>query len=334
MVLLKKQSPWWGHLLRVGLGVLAIYLLIHFNALNPRLLKWAMTSHPLPYLEAFLLYIVVMETLAFLRWYWLLRAARVNVSAGYVFRLHLIGLFFSGFLPGGTGGDLVKGVFILHGRSKAEGAAAIGSMVVDRAAGTLGLLWFGTLTNLWNHELWETSPVLGAQAFTFVGASLASLILVLAYLSPWRPRRLSPEAPVESQAGFWKGLRATLAAFRDSPGLFAGVVGLSMGVHLFIVVVYALCARMLDISLPFMRHAYVVPTLTMLNGIPLSPAGLGFGEAGGKLLYKAVGMTHGHAEIPALFHSIVLLTALVCSPAYFFARWNNEKRARKEAAKG
>ena len=324
----RRFPPWLGNTARVLLGVLAIYLLIRTGALNPRLLKKAMTAHPIYYGGAFLLYLLVLEGLAYLRWYWLLRAAKVNISAGYVLRLHLMGLFFSGFLPGGTGGDLVKGVFIMHGRSKAEGAAAIGSMVVDRVAGTLGLLWFGTLNNLWNHALWETSPVLGAQALTFMGASLASLILVVTYLSPWRSRKaVAEELAVASDphVSFWKGLRASLVVFRDSPGLFLGAIALSIGVHFCIVAVYALCAQMLDVNLSFARHAYVVPTLTMLNGIPLSPAGLGFGEAGGKLLYKAVGMTQGRAEIPALFHGIVLLTALVCAPAYFFSRWNEKK---------
>jgi uncharacterized membrane protein YbhN (UPF0104 family) len=187
------------------------------------------------------------------------------------------------------------------------------------------------LTNILNRDLWETSPVLGAQALTFLGASLASLILVLAYLSPWRFRKCETDAVLDPKTtGFWKGLRASMGVFRDSPGLFLGAIVLSMLVHLCVVGVYALCALMLEVHLPFLRHAYVVPTLTMLNGIPLSPAGLGFGEAGGKLLYKVVGLAHGRAEIPALFHTIVLLTALVCSPAYFFARRNFGKKKPEE----
>lgn len=93
-----------------------------------------------------------------------------------------------------------------------------------------------------------------------------------------------------------------------------------MAVHFCLIITYALCARALDVSLPFRLHAYVGPVLTFVNGIPISPAGLGVGEAAGRILYKAVGATHGQAEIPALVHTLGLLTALLCAPAYFFRR--------------
>ena len=337
----KRSSPWLGNTLRISLGVLAIYLLVHSGALNPHLLKQAMVRHPLWYVEAFLLYSVILEGIAYLRWYWLLRAAKVNVSAGFVLRLHLIGLFFSGILPGGTGGDFVKGFYLLRGRDKAEGAAAIGTMVVDRVAGTLGLIWLGTLTNIWNYKLWEDSPILGAQAFVFLGASVATLILIFTYLAPWKSRKSIDSLTMESnpEHGFWKGLWISLAAFRSSPWVFMGVILLAMCVHLSIVGVYALCAEMLEVDLPFKIHAYVVPALTLINGIPISPAGLGFGEQGGKVLYnvidKARGMaTHGHTEIPALFHSIVLLTSLLCAPAYFFMKVKKENETNVDVKPG
>jgi hypothetical protein len=102
--------------------------------------------------------------------------------------------------------------------------------------------------------------------------------------------------------------------------VFLGAVGLSVLVHFSLVLVYALCAGALEVSLPFRLHAYVAPMLTFVNGIPVSPAGLGVGEAAGVVLYTAAGAAHGQAEIPALVHTIALLVALICAPAYLLRK--------------
>jgi hypothetical protein len=102
--------------------------------------------------------------------------------------------------------------------------------------------------------------------------------------------------------------------------VFLGAIGISLIVHFILVVAYALCAAALDVNLPFRLHAYVAPTLTFANGMPISPAGLGVGEAAGMVLYKAVGATHGFAEIPALVHTIGLIVAVLFAPAYLLRK--------------
>lgn len=311
------SRPWLGHILRVGIGILAIYFLIRTGALKPALLGQAMSRHPFLYGSAFILYALILEFIAYFRWLWLLRQANVSITKLEVFRLHLIGIFFSGFLPGGTGGDFVKGYYLIRGRSSSEGAAAIGTLLVDRFAGMAGLFLLSAMSNLWHVELWETSPVLAGQAFFIVGTAGIMVVLIALYLLPFRPAWLMPSAETGGRMGFLKHLFEALLAFRGSPRVLMGAIALSMLVHFCLVGVYALCARSLEVTLPFSTHIYVVPSLTLLNGIPMSPAGLGFGEAGGALLYKAVGVASGRAEIPALVHTIVLLTALLFAPAYF-----------------
>ena len=314
------DRPWLGHTLRIGIGIFAIYFLIRTGALKPALLGKAMSRHPLQYGSAFILYALVLEFIAYFRWLWLLRQAKVSITKLEVFRLHLIGIFFSGFLPGGTGGDFVKGFYLMRGRSSSEGAAAIGTLLVDRFAGTAGLFLLSALSNLWQQDLWKSSPLLAGQAFFVLGVSGAIVVLIGLYLSPIRPKWLEPSAEPGGRVGFLKHLFAVLVAFRGSPRVLLGAIALSMLVHFCLVGVYALCAHSLGVYLPFSLHVYVAPSLTLLNGIPLSPAGLGFGEAGGALLYKAVGVSLGRAEIPALVHSIVLLTSLLFAPAYFLQK--------------
>ena len=309
-----------GHVARIGFGLLAVYLLIRTGALKPQLLGQAIHRHPAVYALAALLYLIVLQALACGRWYWLLRSSGVNIRLRETVRLHLVGLFFSGFLPGGTGGDLVKGYSLLKGRPKAEGAAALGTLVVDRIVGLFGLVGVAALATALNIRLWKDSPLLTAQSAIILAIAGGAVMVTAAYLSPWS---LPWKLPAKAQ-GFWSQLASALTAFRKAPGVFLGTIALSMAVHFCLICIFALCARSLDVGLPFRTHAYVAPVLTFVNGIPVSPAGLGIGEAAGMVVYKAVGATHGQAEIPALVHTLGLLTALLSAPAYFLG-----KRARR-----
>jgi len=326
MNFLRSIPPWLGHSIRIGLGIAVIYGLIRTGALNPDLLWEAVKHHPMDYGLAFFLYLGILEALAYLRWLWLLRVARVSISAWEVLRLHLIGLFFSGFLPGGTGGDLVKGYFLLRGRSKKEGAAALGTMVVDRITGTFGLILLGAITNFMNISMWRDSRVLATQTIFVLSLAAVTVLLIGLFLSLWRPPQEGAHVLDETKPvlGFLKEFLTDVVAFRDAPKVFMGAIGISMLVQVCLVGVYALCAQALDVSLPFKLHAYVVPTLTLLNGIPISIAGLGIGEEGGKFLYHALGVVHRGSDIPALVHSIVFLTTFVCAPVYLFSRWNEK----------
>jgi uncharacterized membrane protein YbhN (UPF0104 family) len=206
----------------------------------------------------------------------------------------------------------------MKGRTQSEGAAALGTLVVDRIVGLFGLVGVAALATLLNIDVWRASPLLGAQSSFILFVAAGAVVLTLGYLSPWNPFAFLAKAPRGKKKGFIAELTGALTAFRKSPGVFLGAIGLSMGVHFCLIAAYALCARALDVGLPFRLHAYVGPVLTFVNGIPISPAGLGVGEAAGRVLYKLVGATHGQAEIPALVHTLGLLTALISAPAYFF----------------
>jgi uncharacterized protein (TIRG00374 family) len=317
-----KLPPWLAHALRFGFAALVVWLLVHAGALNPSLLAAAVAKHPFLCSLAFLIYLVPIQLFAWLRWYWLLRAAKVPLTAAASFRLHLVGLFFNGFLPGGTGGDLAKGWYLLKGRPRAESAAALGTMVADRVTGLFGLIGLAAAANLVNMGAWDSSPILTAQAVFILSLAGAILLLTLAFLAPWKISLRSRDAVTKDgePRGFLAEFALALAAFRKYPGAFLGAIGLSVAVHLCLIVVYALCAAALDSSLPFRLHAYVAPTLTLANGIPVSPAGLGVGEAAGMVLYKAVGATHGFAEIPALVHAVSIAVALLAAPAYLLRK--------------
>jgi uncharacterized membrane protein YbhN (UPF0104 family) len=69
-----------------------------------------------------------------------------------------------------------------------------------------------------------------------------------------------------------------------------------------------------------MVHGFVVPTLTMINGIPISPSGVGVGEVAGEMIYKLLGVGDAGSEILALVHICVITMSLLGAPFFFFYR--------------
>ncbi len=325
-----KMRSWVSNAARIGIGIFVVWALVRTGALKPELLGDAITGHPFLYATAFFVYLVPLQILACGRWYWLLRSAKVSITLKETARLHFTGLFFSGFLPGGMGGDLVKGWYLVRGRDRIEGAAALGTLVVDRIIGLFGLIGLAALTTLFNAGVWKASPVLATQSTVILAAAGGMLAMTFAYLSPWKPRWLPEPAREGNARGFLMELAAALTAFRSAPRVFVGGILISMMVHFCLVTVYALCGGALEVPLSFRLHAYVAPVLTFVNGIPISPGGLGVGEAAGMVLYDLAGAPHSQAEIPALVRTIVLMTALLSAPAYLFIK--QQRTGRSENA--
>ena len=77
--------------------------------------------------------------------------------------LIMIGLFFSLFIPGGTGGDIVKGYYLLKEAPVGRKTSAALSIVMDRLLGLLGIaILAGTVTAYrWK---WLTSDPVTAKS--------------------------------------------------------------------------------------------------------------------------------------------------------------------------
>ncbi|HKU43881.1 MAG TPA: lysylphosphatidylglycerol synthase transmembrane domain-containing protein [Polyangiales bacterium] len=95
-------------------------------------------------------------TLGALRWWLLFRAFRAPHPPGFVqlWRYYLVGFFYNTLLPGGVGGDLVRG--LASRAAFGSATAGIATVLVDRALGLCGLLAVVSVVSL-VHPL----PILG-----------------------------------------------------------------------------------------------------------------------------------------------------------------------------
>src|SRR5207253_1892075 len=82
---------------------------------------------------------VLVEVFAAFRWQILLRVQKIRLSFPRVAGLFFIGMFYNQFLPGGTGGDIIKSYLLLK-ETPDKKAGALLAVVFDRLIGLVALV--------------------------------------------------------------------------------------------------------------------------------------------------------------------------------------------------
>src|SRR5213596_4041773 len=108
---------------------------------------------------------VLVEIAAAFRWHVLLKVQKIQLSVPRLIGLFLIGMFYNQFLPGGTGGDIIKSYLLLK-ETPDHKAGALLAVVFDRLIGLVALVTITvTLVTLRFDLLWRT-PVTVESGFT------------------------------------------------------------------------------------------------------------------------------------------------------------------------
>ncbi len=165
-----------------------------------------------------------------------------------------------------------------------------------------------------------THPSLSWNSWFYLGTFTSAVFIIGFFFTPYAPPLLNHPG-IEKLPGktALKGLCDAVQVYRSYPVTLLTAYLLTLFIHGSILLIFILCAMSLEVNLPLTQHGFVVPLLTMINGLPISPAGIGVGEAAAEFLYGLMGTDKG-GEILALYHIFVLITAFIGAPFYFFYR--------------
>src|SRR6184192_4890755 len=166
---------------------------------------------------------ILVEVFAAFRWQILLRVQKIRLSFPRVAGLFFIGLFYNQFLPGGTGGDIIKSYYLLQ-ETPDRKAGALLAVVFDRFIGLVALVAItATLITLrydflsqkpeTRNLLWLLLFLLGASVAFLLATFIISGFKLLHSLParfPGRDRLIEISAAYHLYAHHW---RATLVAF-------------------------------------------------------------------------------------------------------------------------
>jgi glycosyltransferase 2 family protein len=230
-------------------------------------------------------------------------------------RLTLMGIFFNVCLPGSTGGDVIKIYYATrdnHGR-RTEVATI---MLLDRAIGMFALMIWPLLVAPLFPQLLRSLPILrfllwaaaAVSCVMFVGMLVGSMERVRhSRFVAWTFRKL----PLGSYA---ERVFDTIHAYRHNLTTLLAAVGLSLLAHTMTIGGTLLAAQAMNPSGFVWQMSLLIPLGFLANSLPLTPGGLGVGEAAFDRLFSMAGLTGG-AEALLGWRILMVIMGL---PGLFF----------------
>ena len=252
---------------------------------------------------------LVVEIAAAFRWHVLLRVQKIHLTLPRLTGLFLIGMFYNQFLPGGTGGDIMKSYYLLK-ETPDKKAGALLAVVFDRFIGLVALVAItATLICLrynflsqkpeTRNLLWLLLFLLGTSVAFLLSTFVISGFKLLHSLParfPGRDRLIEISAAYHLYAHHW---RATLVAF-----------GVSLVAHLATFATFLCAAYALGATVPVVNFFAVMPVERTISALPISFAGIGLRE---KVLQIMLNGLCGVPEATAiLIGSLSFLIILFC----------------------
>jgi glycosyltransferase 2 family protein len=252
---------------------------------------------------------IVVEAAAAFRWHVLLKVQKIHLTLPRLSGLFLIGMFYNQFLPGGTGGDIMKSYYLLK-ETPDQKAGALLAVVFDRFIGLVALVAitatliglrydFLAQTTETRNLLWLLLFLLGTSILTLLGTFVISgfnLFHALPEKFPGRDKLIEISAAYHLYAHHW---RATLVAF-----------GASIVAHLATFATFLCAAYALGAAVPLVDFFAIMPIERTISALPISFAGIGVRE---KILQIMLSDLCGVPEATAiLIGSLSFLIILVC----------------------
>jgi len=237
----------------------------------------------------FFVFVVIINS----RWWFLMRANGLGVRFMEAQKFGWIGLFFSNVLPGATGGDVVKAVYIAR-RCSGDKVRAVVSIVVDRIIGVLSLLVVGSLASL---LAMDRFPIF-ATSMWLTGLGTFGFCFLL--ISPTLRRLLRFDALVarlpDKISNVVTELDGAVLHYRDHLlGIGGWILASPVIYSLFVGSMFCM-DRALGVGLGIADYFFIVPVAAVIQGIPIAPAGWGIGEAA----YGALIGKFGAATLPGI----------------------------------
>ena len=239
--------------------------------------------------------------LTLMRWYLLVRAQDLPFKVSDALRLGMVGIYFSAFLPGSVGGDVIRAAFLAR-EQKDRRTVAVATVLMDRAISLWGLIWFVALlgSGFWAAGMLEGSAEGPAKfivkSAVIIVAVTGAIWVGLGFLPPRRAEifagRLSRVPKIGgSLAELWRAVWM----YRLRPKSIALTMVLSWVGHVgFVTSFYCFSLTLWDGSpdnpIPSLtQHFLIVPIGLVIAATPLFPGGIGIGELGYGGLYKLFG---------------------------------------------
>ena len=233
-------------------------------------------------------YLVPLFALVFLslflcseRWRMLMNSQGIAMRTLPTFKLALIGGFFNFVMPGGVGGDLIKGFYITQEFPTAKLKSGL-TVLIDRVIGLFSMVVLAMFFMLINPELLEKSHELKLILLALFGVFAAFMVLTCMVFVPffhnlkvirWGLSLFKEDHPLQK-------IYHSFMDYRHSGKTVLISILFSLVAQFVSILFFVYAAQILGFfDIPASAILFVVPVAFIVQSLPISPAGIGIGQA-------------------------------------------------------
>lgn len=280
----KNLKKWIIQILKVAFSAGIIFWLVTSGKLNFEALRNVFTWQVGPWA---IMLVLMNLALASERWRYLLKTQSVNTSPWVIFKLSLIGGFFNFAMPGGVGGDVVKAYYFTKD-TLAPRVVAVTSVLFDRVLGVYSMVIMALLVMIYDYNHVQSIDSLHSL-FIFISVVFALLSVGFAlvfsksiYEKAWL-KNLLLKLPFSAKT---MKLYESLHLYGKKPKTFVFSILLSLVAQTCSILFLALVGSTTGTVVPLQTYFMVAPLGFMVTAIPISPAGVGIGQAAFYVLFN------------------------------------------------
>jgi uncharacterized protein (TIRG00374 family) len=279
-------------LLRLALAAVILTYLYRSGVINLRPLAKLLPAWPITIAAVAILLLDVF--LMAIRTSWMVRPVGLHLAVKKSFQLNLVASFFTNVVPGAAGGDIARLYYTGKGNrgNRVEVATVV---LLDRGMGLFSMLMLPLVFAPFFSGMLQQLPVLRNLLLldALAAASILIPFLLCVYNGPIRGL-LSRIFLRWNRWGNVAGrLLASIGAFKGHRDALLRSLGIAMVANLSVIAVMALAFVALNPAWLSMKMILVVPMGEIANCLPLTPGGLGVGEAAFHSLFEMSGLQGG-----------------------------------------
>jgi glycosyltransferase 2 family protein len=235
------------------------------------------------------------------RWHELLKALDIHIGIGRAFELNMVGCFYNSFMPGSTGGDLLKAYYA--SKQTPHRMRAVISVIVDRAVGLVALIMIGGVMASLQWEIPACKKVA-------IGSAAICACVVIGLLVFYNPtlHRISGLDFILRKLPMQKHVHSAVHAmhmYGKRPWLGFWSLIVTLPVHASVITSAMFAGMAFGLPLHWAYYWVCVPVIVLAGSIPISPQGAGVMEAFAILLTQRQGVTVSQAFALAMSIRIV-----------------------------
>ena len=306
------KASWAKNLIRPLIAVLFVYLLILKGPFQPQQISFILTQKKIMLL-GFILIFLQFALMAF-RWKKIVEQ-KTPLTFSLSLQLTLIGQFFSFFIPGGVSGDVVKALELskTDDLSRSESFA---SVLCDRILGLFSMVLFSTVflaadyldsksEVLFRYLIFSATLLLVMFLGLFLGTSIITFLS--SFLNSKQNKILNFLEKIISSFSL------TFSSFRNKKIILLTIL-LSLIIQIISTYFMIEIIKALNVQVPSFFVFFALSCFGFLAcAVPITPAGVGVGQAAFYFLFATIDKDLGNAAVTAvsILQLFIFLYALI-----------------------